>query len=420
MRHPKIPPFAVPIAAALVCLAFVQQPEFPVLGGQPPGHPPETYVPEVDGFETTIFVDGLDIPWSLVFAPDGRMFISERPGTIRVGENGRLAAEPFGTIEVNAEGEGGLMGLAVAPDFADNPWLYVMYTYRRGSGDTSQIVNRVSRFRAPAGSLGAEEILIDGILGGRAHDGGRIAFGPDGKLYVGTGEAFQKERAQDMDDLGGKILRIEPDGSIPADNPFPGSPIYTLGHRNVQGLAWHPQTGALFNSEHGPSGERWTRADGEQVRARAHDEVNVMTAGGNAGWANIVGYGGVEGYIDPILVWPGPAVPPSGMTFYTGELMPELAGDLFLATLAAEALFRIQFDDPGNPHDPTSVERWFSSEEGRGTFGRLRDVVQGPDGALYLLTNSDRRRRGEGRGRGRGVTRPEGLDKVLRIAPTGR
>lgn len=320
MRHSKIPQFAVLFAAPLICLAFVQQPDFPVFGARPPGHPTEVYVPEVDGLETTVFLEGLDIPWSLVFAPDGRMFISERPGTIRAGENGRPAAEPYGTIDVNAEGEGGLMGLAVAPDFADNP--------------------------------------------------------------------------------------------------FPGSPIYTLGHRNVQGLAWHPQTGALFNSEHGPSGERWTRADGEQVRARAHDEVNVMTAGGNAGWANIVGHGGVEGYIDPILVWPDPAVPPGGMTFYTGELMPQLAGDLFLATLAAEALFRIQFDDPGNPHQPTSVERWFSSEEGRGTFGRLRDVVQGPDGALYLLTNSDRRRRGEDRGRG--VIRPEGLDKVLRIAPTGR
>lgn len=415
MRLRRPPALAAALVFLVAATALVQQPDFPVIGDQPPTQPPETFVPQPDGYVTGVFIEGLDVPWSLVFAPDGRMFISERPGRIRVGVDGRLRAAPYGTLAVNAEGEGGLMGLAIAPDFAAEPTLYVMYTYRDAS-DT--IMNRVSRFAAGGDQLGAEEVIIDGIFGGPAHNGGRIAFGPDGKLYVGTGEAFQKERADDLDDLGGKILRLEPDGSIPIDNPFPGSSIYSYGHRNVQGLAWQPGTGAMFDSEHGPSGERWTRDDGSEVRARGHDEVNVVIPGGNAGWPNIVGYAGIEGFVDPILVWPDPNAPPSGMTFYDADLMPELKGDLFLATLASEAVFRIRFDAPDRPQQPTSLERWFATDAATGTYGRLRDVVQGPDGALYVLTNSDRRRRSAGRGRG--LTRPEELDKVLRIAPAAR
>ncbi|MFQ5745050.1 MAG: PQQ-dependent sugar dehydrogenase [Acidobacteriota bacterium] len=387
-----------------------QEPVWPVIGPRPPHQPDDTFRPEVAEVQVEVFLSGLEIPWSMVFAPDGRILISERPGRIRMVRQGQLESQPYATFPVyHRRGrEAGLMGLALPPDFPSTPYVYVMYSY---NDDEGRIINRVSRIHDHGSTGSQEEVLLDGIIGGRAHDGGRIAFGPDGKLYVGTGEAFQKDRAQEMADLGGKILRLNPDGSIPDDNPFPGSPIFSPGHRNVQGLAWQPRTGALFNSEHGPSGERWPQPDGSTVRTRNRDEVNVIAAGDNAGWPHVVGYGQVEGYVDPILMWPEAAVPLSGMTFYTGDLMPELEGDLFIATLASEALLRIRFQDPDDPYRPTRVERWFARSRDRfsGGYGRLRDVVQGPDGALYVLTNNlDGRRR---------AGTFEGDDRVLRIVP---
>jgi quinoprotein glucose dehydrogenase len=242
-----------------------------------------------------------------------------------------------------------------------------------------------------------DKVIIDYIPGGRLHDGGRIAFGPDGLLYITTGETFKSGLAQDLDSLGGKILRVNPEGSIPPDNPFPKSPIYSYGHRNPQGLAWHPETADLFESEHGPSGE---------FLLFANDEINVIVKGGNYGWPEAVGAPGLKSYIDPIVVWKK-TTPPSGVAFYSGKLMTHLKNDLFVATLRSKALIRIKVKKEKDRYQVTDIERWFSSDHGEGKYGRLRDVVEGPEGALYFLTNNRD---------GRGKPLP-GDDKIYRIVP---
>lgn len=225
------------------------------------------------------------------------------------------------------------------------------------------------------------------------HDGGRLAFGLDGMLYITAGETFHSELAQDLKSLGGKILRIKPDGQIPDDNPFKGSPVYSYGHRNPQGLSWQPGTKRLFESEHGPSGE---------FGHFGHDEINIIVKGGNYGWPEAIGAPGLKPYIDPIIVWEK-ATPPSGMTFYKGNLLSHLKGDLFVATLRSEALIRIKLDG----EKVKRIERWFAKGDYEGKYGRIRDVVEGPDGALYFLTNNTD---------GRGTPHP-GDDKIYRIVP---
>lgn len=343
--------------------------------------------PGGDNVKVEAWVQDLRVPWSLVFLPDGRALVSERGGAIRLIVGGKLQKKPYASIDVSHRGEGGLMGLALHPGFPEKPYVYAMHTYQKGT----RTQNRVVRLTHKGNTGELERVIIDGIPGARNHNGGRIAFGPDGMLYVTTGEKFEASLAQDMDSLGGKILRLMPDGSIPADNPFKGSPVYSFGHRNPQGLAWQPGTGRLFISEHGPSGEFGTFA---------HDEINIITKGGNYGWPRVIGAPGKEPYIDPIAVWKDSSVPPSGAAFYTGNTMPHLRGDLFVATLRSECLLRIRLDE-GN--SVSAIERWFEDR-----YGRIRDVVQGPDGALYFLTNNT-----DGRG-----TPQRGDDKVYRILPS--
>jgi quinoprotein glucose dehydrogenase len=231
--------------------------------------------------------------------------------------------------------------------------------------------NRVVRMRYERNKLIPDRIIVAGIPAGGNHDGGRIAFGPaDGRLYVTTGETFRGYLAQDRNNLGGKILRVGDDGTIPPDNPVLGSVIYSMGHRNGQGLAWDPQTGKLLESEHGPSGE---------FGLSAWDEINIVEAGGNYGWPLVVGAAGKSGLIDPIVAWPGSTTPPSGMAFWHG--------DLFVATLRSQALVRITFDREKGLQ-PRVIERWFAKGPYEGRFGRLRDAVVGPDNALYVLTSN--------------------------------
>jgi quinoprotein glucose dehydrogenase len=253
------------------------------------------------------------------------------------------------------------------------------------------------RFR-DAGDRGIfDRILIDRIPGGRLHDGGRIAFGPDGLLYIATGETFRGELAQDLQSLAGKILRLTPEGGIPGDNPFSGSPIYSYGHRNPQGLSWHLETNELFESEHGPSGESLLFAN---------DEINIIVKGGNYGWPKVVGAPRMKTYVDPLIVWKK-TTPPSGITFYRGELFTHLKNDLFVATLGSEALIRIKWGRGNNKYQVVEIERWFAKGDQEGKYGRLRDVVESPEGALYFLTsNRD----------GRGKANP-GDDKIYRILP---
>ncbi|MGE0714772.1 MAG: PQQ-dependent sugar dehydrogenase [Alphaproteobacteria bacterium] len=335
------------------------------------------------GVTTETWIEGLEAPWSLVFLPDGRALVSERPGRIRLVSGGHLLAEPAARIDAAQGGEGGLMGLAIHPDFARSPLVYAMHTHRE-RGETS---NRVIRLRLEGDRLAFDRVVLGGVPGARFHNGGRIAFGPDGMLYIATGEIFDARRAQDPADLGGKILRVTADGQVPADNPFPGSPVWSLGHRNVQGLAFHPETGELFASEHGPSGE---------VGFGAYDEVNVVRRGGNYGWPLVVGAPGTAGYIDPIVAWPDVTTPPSGIAFWRG--------DLFVSTLRSQALVRIALERTGDGWRAARIERWFG-ERSTLPLGRLRDAVTGPDGALYVVTNNR-----DGRGRPR-----DGDDRILRV-----
>lgn len=338
------------------------------------------------GHRVETWIAGLEAPWSLVFLPDGSALVSERPGRIRLIRNGTLRPEPYAEIDVATGGEGGLMGLALHPDFPRQPFVYVMHTYFPGPLPAFVRRNKVVRLRHLGDTGAFDRVVLDGIPGALNHNGGRIGFGPDRMLYVAAGEIYERDLAQDATSLAGKILRVTPEGDVPADNPFPGSPVWSLGHRNPQGLAWHPATGDLFASEHGPSGE---------FGLGGHDEINLIVRGANYGWPRAVGAPNAPPYRDPLAVWKTPTTPPSGIAFWRG--------DLYVATLRSQALMRIALARAGDAYRITRIERWFSLGEDRP--GRLRDAVAGPDGALYVLTNNR-----DGRGRPR-----EGDDRILRI-----
>ena len=383
---------ALAAATLLVVMTATVSAE-PIIGPKPQTVA-DVFLPTPPDIRVEAWVTGLEAPWSLVFLPDGRALVSEPPGRIRLIQNGHLEKSPYAVFETTrgasgdgdfflnlfARGEGGLMGLAVHPKFPTEPYIYAMYTWRGARGVRNRIVRLVDR-----GAHGVfDKIVLGGVPGALFHNGGRIAFGPDGMLYATTGEIFEMHMAQDLKAFGGKVLRIDPGGGIPSDNPFPNSPVWSYGHRNPQGLAWHPETGALYQSEHGPSGE---------VGFGAHDEINIIEEGRNYGWPRIVGAPGRAPYVDPIAMWPNTSVPPAGMTFHKGAL--------YVATLRSEALIRLRIEG----RRVLSIERLFAGDEYDGVLGRLRDAVDGPDGHLYVLTsNRD----------GRGSPRP-GDDKILRM-----
>lgn len=350
--------------------------------------PLEISLSDGDRVKVQQWIEGLEIPWSLVFLPDGRALVSERPGRIRTIKDGVLQKEPYAIINVAHIGEGGLMGLAVHPEFPKKPYIYAMHTYREGNS----LFNRVIRLKDEENRGKLDKVIIDRIPGARFHNGGRIAFGPDRMLYVTTGEIYEGELAQNLNSLGGKILRITDEGNIPNDNPFKNSPIYSYGHRNPQGLAWHPETGELFSSEHGPSGE---------YLRFGNDEINIIKKGANYGWPIVIGKSHRPPYIAPFVLWEK-TTPPSGITFYSGDKLPHLRGDLFVATLRSECLIRIKIKRRDKGFMAERIERWFE-----GKYGRIRDVVQGPDGYLYFLTNNR-----DGRGKPR-----QGDDRIYRIFP---
>ena len=382
------------LAAATLLVVMTATVSAEPIVGPKPQTVADVFLPTPPDIRVEAWVTGLEAPWSLVFLPDGRALVSERPGRIRLIQKGHLEKSPYAVFETTrgasgagdfflnlfARGEGGLMGLAVHPKFPTEPYIYAMYTWRGVRGVRNRIVRLVDR-----GTHGVfDKIVLGGVPGALFHNGGRIAFGPDGMLYATTGEIFEMHMAQDLKAFGGKVLRIDPGGGIPSDNPFPNSPVWSYGHRNPQGLAWHPETGALYQSEHGPSGE---------VGFGAHDEINIIEEGRNYGWPRIVGAPGRAPYVDPIAMWPNTSVPPAGMTFHKGAL--------YVATLRSEALIRLRIEG----RRVLSIERLFAEDEYDGVLGRLRDAVDGPDGHLYVLTsNRD----------GRGSPRP-GDDKILRM-----
>ena len=314
--------------------------------------------------KTATIATGLEAPWSVVFR-NGTPLVSERDSAriLELAEDG--AARTIGTVQgVGAAGEGGLLGMAVD----EQGRLYVYSTAAQG--------NRIERYAISGepGSLalGQAETLLEKIPSAGNHNGGRLAFGPDGMLYVTTGDAGQRSLAQNLDSLGGKILRMTPDGGVPEDNPFAGSLVYSYGHRNPQGLAW-AEDGTLFATEFGQN--TW-------------DELNIISAGANYGWPTVEGIAGAEGFTDPVQQWAPEAASPSGMA--------ELDGMLYIANLRGQVLRAVQVAEPNT-----------STKHFSGEFGRLRDVAVAPDGALWFLTNNT-----DGRG-----NPGDDDDRILAVVP---
>ncbi len=310
-----------------------------------------------------VVATGLDAPWSIVFRDDGTPLVSERDSgrILELDEDGKTRV--VGTVDgVAAGGEGGLLGLALD----DRDRLYVYSTAADG--------NRVQRFpmtgRAGSLSLGKPDTLIEGLPSGNIHNGGRIAFGPDDLLYVTVGDAGRSGQAQDRRSLGGKILRMTPDGDVPADNPFRNSLVYSLGHRNPQGITW-TDDGTMFASEFGQN--TW-------------DELNIITPGANYGWPEVEGIGDEKEYTDPVQQWEPSTASPSGVA--------HAGGTVFVANLRGQVLQAVPVADP------TSSTDYYLDD-----YGRLRDVTVGPDNQLWLLTNNTD---------GRGDPGPDD-DRILRV-----
>jgi glucose/arabinose dehydrogenase len=330
---------------------------------------------------------GLDTPWDIAFTSPDRMLITERAGRVRLIENGLLRTEPLHTFaEVAETSEGGLMSLTLDPDYAQNKHVYLSLQY-----DTQNPKIKIIRMTDAGNSLGNEKILLDNIPSANVHAGSRVRFGPDGKLYITTGDATQRNEAQNKDSLLGKILRINMDGSIPADNPAPGSPLWSYGHRNPQGIAWHPETGELYEVEHGPS-----VFDGPA----GGDEVNRIVPGGNYGWPLVSHNRTQEGTVPPLIVFT-PAEAPASALFYTGDALPQFKNSFFFGALRGRGIMRIVFD----PQQPDRAAHYGKLEDIH--LGRIRALAQGPDGFLYFGTsNRD----------GRGDPAPED-DRIFRIVP---
>ena len=340
----------------------------------------DVIVSEEHTFRVVEVASGLDHPWGLAFLPDGRMLVTERPGRLRmVSAEGRLDPEPVaGVPRVHASGQGGLLDVALHPAFRENGWVYLSYA----AGHWGRAGTEVARGRLRGTRLEDVEVLFRALpkSGGGRHFGSRLRFAPDGHLFISLGDRGDRHRAQDPGDHAGSIIRLRDDGAIPPDNPFTGvggarPEIYTAGNRNVQGLAFHPETGVLFAHEHGP---------------RGGDEVNVVRAGVNYGWP-IISYGREyltrapvgegthrEGMAQPIHEWT-PSIAPSGLTVYDGDRFPGWRGNLFVGALRFRLVARLVLDGERVVHEERLLED---------RYGRIRDVRTGPDGLLYLLTDA--------------------------------
>lgn len=322
---------------------------------------------------------GLEHPWGMAFLPDGRILVTERPGRLRLIEDGLLLPQPIsGLPSIVAQGQSGLLDVALHPRYADNQLIYFAYTSARNRG----ISTDVARGKLVGNQLEEVEVLFRGNRGtstGR-HFGSRLVFDGKGFLYIGLGDHGQKERAQDTDDHAGSVIRIHDDGRIPANNPYRQQPdwlpeLFSIGNRNIQGAALHPVSGELWAHEHGPQGG---------------DEINIIRSGRNYGWPVItygVNYGigtriGIgthkEGMEQPLYYW-DPSIAPAGMTFYTGDRFPSWSGNLLVGALRGQMLVRLTLEG----EEIVAEERLLQNR-----VGRIRDVRQGPDDLIYLLTDA--------------------------------
>lgn len=313
------------------------------------------------GYSSEILAQNLEVPWAIDFLPDDRMIFTERGGKVSILEGKNVLA--VGKVNVTQNSESGLLGIAVDPNFTQNNYIYIYYTFGN--------YNRISRFKLVGDQISNETVLLDNIPASSIHNGGRLKFGPDGKLYATTGEAGNSQLAQDLGSLGGKILRLNSDGSIPEDNPF-GSYIYSYGHRDPQGITWS-MDGTMYESEHG------------QTR---NDEVNIITKGGNYGWPLYEGNNTATGYIKPMRAYTELTLAPSGIAYYQGVL--------YVAGLRGTQLRKLTLSADGK-----------SIMGEKATFtelGRIREVVEHNDYVYITTSNRD----------GRGVPQ-SGDDKIIRI-----
>lgn len=343
-------------------------------------------------FEVEMLVDGgLKNPWGLAFLPNGDLLITERQGELRVFRDGALVPEPVaGLPPIREVRQGGLLGIALHPQFADNRLIYLSYAGAEDGAHSTEVL----RGRFDGARLEQVETIFKArpkVRGGR-HFGGRLLFDDAGYLFITLGDRGRDDDAQDLSLHSGSLIRLHDDGTVPADNPFADNPaaapgIYTLGNRNMQGIALHPQTREVWTHEHGPQGG---------------DEVNIMRAGVNYGWP-VITYGRnygtgtqigegthKDGMAQPIYKWV-PSIAPSGMTFYTGAAFPEWRGDLLVGSLKFAVLVRLDVEGEAIVGEQRMLEN----------VGRIRDVIEGPDGFVYVITDS-----------------PDG--QLLRLVPPGR
>lgn len=337
----------------------------------------ETYSSQKASIETVVLTDDLEHPWGMAFLPDGRMLVSERSGNLRIVSTDGAVSDPLsGLPEVYARGQGGLLDVALHPDFEANSLVY--FTYAQPNGDGARTA--LARGRLDGTALRDMETIFaaDNMASGGRHFGSRMVFAPDGTIYMTVGERGDARQAQNLKTQNGTVVRLNEDGSVPPDNPFvgpTGNPptTYSYGHRNAQGMAVHPVTGAVWLHEHGPQGG---------------DEINLLKPGANYGWPIVtfgksysgfpIGEGTSRPGMEPPLHHWTPSIAPSGMAFYTGSAFPGWKGNLFVGSLKFAYLARLELDGTR----VVSEERLLEDE-----FGRIRDVRQGPDGLVYILTD---------------------------------
>ena len=343
------------------------------------------------GLRVETLVTGLDTPWDLAWGPDGQIWVSERGGRIsRVNPSSGQRTTAGQVADVSESGESGLMGIAFHPDFASQPYVYAAHSYLQGGA----LRNRLVRLRWDGQSLGAAEVLLSNIPASGIHDGSRLAVGPDRLLYMTTGDASNSDLGQDRSSLAGKVLRLTLTGQPAPGNPF-ATAVYSFGHRNPQGLVFHPTTGVLYSTEHGPGD---------------NDEVNVILAGRNYGWPTVHGlcdddigseraFCQANNVAEPLATWT-PTIAPAGADIYAGNLIPQWTGSLLFASLKGAALYRLTLSADGQR--VTAKETLFE-----GQYGRLRDVLVAPDGTVYVATSNR-----DGRGDPGGDD-----DRILRIRP---
>lgn len=341
-------------------------------------------------FKLETVASGLEVPWGFAWLPNKDLLFTERPGRVRIIEKGKLRAEPVFTVpDVEPSGESGLMDIALHPDFPRNSYIYLAYSYNK---DGKRV--KVVRYKYADGKFTEPTMIIDNVPGAPNHAGMRCRFGPDGKLYVTTGDATNWDLAQKLDSIAGKTLRLNDDGTIPKDNPFIGTAgarteIWSYGHRNAQGLAWQPGTGLMFQTEHGPSFFEGKGSGG--------DEVNIVERGQNLGWPEIHHTDKREGMISPLLEYSPACAPASGM-FYNGSAFPTMKGNFLFGCLRGARIIRVTLDGRKVQAQEDLLE---------GVIGRIREVAEGPDGYIYFSTSNR-----DGR-----ATPGKDDDRIIRMVP---